>query len=147
MIINFVTGWIASRHLREKMARAGIYPGPICQILNLLYSLFPSFMMIHPITSRKSEGENKLPKLSSEFGHLVKICLDARREPFQICSSRKGERESGAHRARNWGRIWCLGSSALVPWFSQSQPPPRWCLPIHSPLSAAFEAALLLCSL
>lgn len=29
------------------MARAGIYPGPTCQILNLLYSLFPSFMMIH----------------------------------------------------------------------------------------------------
>lgn len=48
-------------------------------------------MMIHPITLRKLEGKMKLPKLSSEFDHLVKICLDAIRDPFQMCSSRKGE--------------------------------------------------------
>lgn len=77
----------------------------------------------------------KLPKLSSAFDHLAKICLDTR-DPFQICSSRKGEwihatgeRESRAPRARNWGWIWCLGGSALVPWFPRSQPLPLWCLP------------------
>lgn len=43
------------------MDGAGIYPGPICQILNLLYSFFSSFMMVHdlPYHTKKIGGKNE----------------------------------------------------------------------------------------
>lgn len=100
VIINFICIYMDSIQTYKRiMDGAGIYPGPICQILNLLYSFFSSFMMVHdlPYHTKKIGGKNEASQVGFWIcDHLVQSCLDARRDPSHVCSSRMGEHIQGS---------------------------------------------------
>ena len=114
------------------MDRAGIYPGPICQILNLLYSFFlllydgSWFTLSHQENGR---GKWSFASWLLNLWSCVESCLDARRDPSHICSSRTGEHIQGSeiHTSQGQGlgrglASWQLCPGSSVPTVSASAP-------------------------